>query len=143
MAPNLRTKAGADRNAVWLEQANKEDTKTLGENRGQHLSSGPNAFLPEPVVGPDDSFPTPDCWFLEELRILAETDCRAPTKPDMMFEVSMEAAQHNADLLWHHEHNIARFLDGQRGCTVLVGRTPEKQQGREDDEGKGKELLLM
>jgi hypothetical protein len=28
------------------------------------------------------------------------------------------------------------------GCTVLVGRTPE-QQGREDDEGKGGELLLM
>jgi hypothetical protein len=64
MAPNLGTKAGADRNAVRLEQANKEDTKTLGENRGQCLSSDPNAFLPEPVIGPDDSFPrTPD-WFL-------------------------------------------------------------------------------
>jgi hypothetical protein len=120
VAPNLRTKAGVDRNAVRLEQANKEDTKTLGENRGQYLSSDPNAFLPEPVIGPDDSFPTPD-WFLEELRILAETDCIAPTKPDIMFEVSMEAAQHNADLLRHHECNIARFLDGQRGATLDFG----------------------
>jgi hypothetical protein len=120
VAPNLRTKAGANQIAVRLEQGNKEDTKTLGENRGQHLSSNPNAFLPEPVIGPDESFPTPD-WFLEELRTLAETDCISPTKPDAMFEVSMEAAQHNADLLRHHEHNIAQFLDGQRGATLDFG----------------------
>jgi hypothetical protein len=74
--------------------------------------------LPEPVIGHDDSFPTPD-WFLQELRTLAETDCIAPAKLDIMFEVSMEAAQHNADLLRHHEYNIAQFLDGQRGTTTL------------------------
>jgi hypothetical protein len=38
-----------------------------------------------------------------------------------MFEVSMEAAQHNANLLRHHECNIARFLDGQRGATLDFG----------------------
>jgi hypothetical protein len=120
MAPNLRTKAGADQNAVRLEQTNKEDTKTLGENRGQHLSSDPNPFLPEPVVGPDNSFPTPD-FFLEELRTLAETDCLAPMKLDAMFKVSMEAAQHNADLLRQHEHDIAQFLNGQRGAALDFG----------------------
>jgi hypothetical protein len=51
------------------------------------LSSDPNPFLPEPVVGPDNFFSTPN-WFLEGLRILADMPCPVP-KPDLKFDVSM------------------------------------------------------
>jgi hypothetical protein len=118
--PNLRTAAGANRNATRLAQKNTEDTKTLGENRGQYLSSDPNAFMPEPVIGPDDSFSMPD-WFLRELRTLAEAMCPPPTKPDIQFEVSMHAAQHNADLLRANDYDIARLLEKQRGTTQDFG----------------------
>jgi hypothetical protein len=46
-----------------------------------------------------------------------------------MFEVSMEAPQHNADLLRHHECNIAQFLDGQRGTTLDFGSEFRPAQG--------------
>jgi hypothetical protein len=36
----------------------------------------------------------------------------------------------------------SQFASNGRGCTMLVGRTPAEQQGREDDEGKGWRLAV-
>jgi hypothetical protein len=112
--------AGAERNANRLEQANRADVNTLGETLSVYLSSDPNLFLPEPVVGPDDSFPTPG-WFLHELQIIADSPCPVPAKPDIQFEVSMLAAQHNANLLQEFDYDIAKLLDKQRGTTLDFG----------------------
>jgi hypothetical protein len=62
-APNLRTRACAERNATRFEQASREDTKTTGENQGQPLAPNPwrpalrhlslNQFLDLTTLSPD------------------------------------------------------------------------------------------
>jgi hypothetical protein len=45
---------------------NLEDETTLGEIN--YCSSDPNCFLPEPAVGPDDTFDPPAWFFKKEIR---------------------------------------------------------------------------
>jgi hypothetical protein len=116
-APNLRTRACAERNATRFEQASREDTKTTGENQGQPLAPNPKAFLPEPVFGPDDSFSGQD-WFLKDLQNLAKMPCPVPRKPDVQFDVPTQAAQHNTDLLCEHNYDVAKLLATQHGTTL-------------------------
>jgi hypothetical protein len=56
-SPKLRTVTGTERNEKQLVQANREDDENmLGEMRGRYLAVDLAAFLPEPAIGPDDSF---------------------------------------------------------------------------------------
>jgi hypothetical protein len=119
-SPNPRTEAGKERNRLRLAQANREDENTLGEPRKGYLPNNPASFLPEPVTGPDDSFLPPD-WFLRELRRIADSPCPTPARPTIRFEVSQEAAQHNAQLLRQVDYDMTQFLGTQRGTTVDAG----------------------
>ena len=65
-------------NKIRLEQANLEDKDTLG-GPSNYCSSNPNCFLPEPIVGPNDTF-EPPTWFLKEITIIASSSSLAPTK---------------------------------------------------------------
>ena len=53
---------GPERNSTGT--SHLDDTKTLGEPN--YCSFDPNCFLPEPIVGPDDTFELPP-WFLKEI----------------------------------------------------------------------------
>jgi hypothetical protein len=79
-SPNLRTVAGTEHIQKQLAQANHEDENTLGEMRGRYLAVDPAAFLPEPDIGPDDSFLAPADRFLCELKVVANTPCPAPAQ---------------------------------------------------------------
>jgi hypothetical protein len=119
-SPNPRKIAGAERNKVRLAQANREDKQTLGEKCRRSLPTNPAMFLPEPVTGPDDSFSAPN-WFLRELRIIANSPCPVPSKSTVQFEMSPEAAEHNASLLREVDYDMTRFLATQRGSTLDFG----------------------
>jgi hypothetical protein len=119
--PNPRTVAGIARNNERLALANSNDEQTLGESpTWKYLETDPAVFLPEPVAGPDDSFSPPD-WFLREILVLASTPCPVPAKSTVLFEVSPDAAQHNAELLRAVDYDMTKFLEGQRGTTLDFG----------------------
>jgi hypothetical protein len=101
-APNKLLLDAAARNEARLAQANLDDERTLGEPKKRYCSSDPNCFLPEPIFGPDDTFGAP-AWFMKEITIIATTPSPAPSKPSVRFDVSMEAAKHNATILRDHD----------------------------------------
>jgi hypothetical protein len=111
--------AAAARNETQLTQANIEDEDTLGEPK-PYCSSNPNCFLPERIVGPDDTF-QPPAWLMREITIIAATPSIAPTKSSVRFDVSMEAAQHNANLLKEIEYGFQNFFQDQAGSTLAFG----------------------
>ena len=118
--PNKLLIEAAARNDVRLAQANLEDATTLGENTTRYCSSDPNCFLPEPVLGPDDTF-SPPSWFLREIHIIAAEPSPTPTKSSVRFDVSKEAADHNASLLREIDYDFQRFFQAQTGTTLDFG----------------------
>jgi hypothetical protein len=79
------------------------------QSRRQHSRCVPS--LPckqhELLLGPDDTF--------------TEKSAPTPSKPDIAFAVSLEAANHNADLLRECDYAVAKFLESQRGTTAGFG----------------------
>jgi hypothetical protein len=119
-APNSLLIAAAARNENRLLQANSEDQQTLGEIQRNYLPADPSRFLPEPIAGPDDTF-TPPPWFIREIKIIAVTPAPTPTKSAVRFDVSAEAAEHNASLLRDVDYDFQRFFETQAGTTVDFG----------------------
>jgi hypothetical protein len=119
-SPNPRKIAGEQRNNARLAQANLEDEQTLGEYPKRYLSTDPSMFLSEPVIGPDDTFSSPN-WFLRELDRIANSPCPTPTKSTVQFDVSPAAAEHNAALLRDVDYDMTRFFENQRGSTLDFG----------------------
>ncbi len=117
MTPNESLLAAAARNENRLAQANLDDEGTLGEIC---CLSDPNCFLPEPIVGPDDTF-QPPAWFMREVTVVATSPSAAPTKSSVRFDFSMEAAQHNATLLRDIDCDLQRFCPDQAGTTLAFG----------------------
>ena len=102
-----------------MTQANLEDENTLGENT-RYCSSDPNCFLPEPVIGPDDTF-SPPAWFLREIHIIAAEPSPTPTKSSVRFDVSKDAAEHNASLLREIDYDFQRLFQAQTGSILAFG----------------------
>ena len=117
LAPNKLLLNAAARNDNRLAQANLEDTTTLGKI---YCSSDPNCFLPDPVVGPDDTF-VPPAWFMKEITIIAASPSTVPTKSSVRFDVSKEAAEHNAALLREVDYDFQQFFQGQAESTLAFG----------------------
>jgi hypothetical protein len=117
-APNSLLLEAAARNEARLVQANLDDETTLGEIN--YCSSDPNCFLPEPAVGPDDTF-DPPAWFLKEITIIAATPSPTPTESSVRFDVSIEAAKHNASLLRAIDYDFQNFFQQQTGTTLAFG----------------------
>ena len=118
-APNKLLLEATARNENRLTQANREDENTLGEPK-DHCSSDPNSFLPEPIVGPHDIFRPPP-WFMNEITKIAQSDSLAPTKSPIRFDVSSEAAHHNASLLRSFDYDFPDFLQSQAGSSLDFG----------------------
>jgi hypothetical protein len=119
LAPNKLLTEAASRNDSRLEQANIEDENILGE-RHNYCSSDPNCFLPDPIVGPDDTF-SPPTWFLREITVIAATPTPTPSKSSVRFDVSPEAAEHNASLLREIDYDFQQFFATQTGSTLDFG----------------------
>jgi hypothetical protein len=119
-APNKLLLEAKERNENRVTQANQEDTNTIGEIKRRYLPSDPNRFLPEPVAGPDDTF-TPPPWFIREIRVIAVTPAPTPAKSAVRFDVSTEAAEHNASLLREVDYDFQKFFETQAGTTVDFG----------------------
>jgi hypothetical protein len=79
-----------------LTAANSEDVRLLGKS--SYLQQDPALFFPSPERVPDDAFHPPP-WLLSELQRIVATPVPTPKLLDLRFEVSEEAARHNADLL--------------------------------------------
>jgi hypothetical protein len=79
-----------------LTAANSEDVRLLGKS--SYLQQDPALLFPSTELGPDDAFHPPP-WLLSELQRIVATPVPTPKLPDLRFEVSEEAAGHNADLV--------------------------------------------
>jgi hypothetical protein len=90
--PNKLLLAAAARNETRLTQDNIEGENTLGEPKHYCLSD-PNCFLPDPIVGPDDTF-QPPAWFMRKITIIAATPSIAPAKSSVRFDVSKSGRFH-------------------------------------------------
>ena len=119
-APNTLLLAAAARNETRLEQSNLEDQTILGKPKKYYISSDPNCFLPDIILGPDDTFRPPD-WFMKEITILAAAPSPAPSKSSVRFDVSMEAARHNANILQDVDYDFQKFFHDQTGSTLAFG----------------------
>ena len=147
-SPSKRTLAAHARNVTRIQIANAADRDTLGEfplvgeekgsARGDpssppetqeaqtravshhYLPQLAEAFLPEVVQAPDDTFPTPP-WFLRALTEIARAPVTTPSKPPFRFEVSPEAAEHNARLLAEKDFDVGRFLGSHQDTTLGYG----------------------
>ena len=74
-APNKLLLAASSRNEARLKVANLADADILGEPH--YCSNDPNCFLPDPIVGPDDTFQPPP-WFLKEIKVIAASPRSPP-----------------------------------------------------------------
>jgi hypothetical protein len=116
LAPNKLLIEAASRNKIRLTQANHEDKTTLGE-QPHYFSSDPNCFLPNLVLGPDNTFRPPD-WFLRKITMIAAEPSPTPTKSSVRFNLSKDAAEHNASLLRGVDYDFQQFLQGQTRLTL-------------------------
>jgi hypothetical protein len=91
---------------------------TIGELG--YLTTDPTFYFAAPLEGPDDSFDAPG-WFLNKLERIASAAVPTPDKATIRFEVSANAAEHNADLLRSLNYSIPDLLESQRGTTVSFG----------------------
>jgi aspartate carbamoyltransferase regulatory subunit len=96
-----------------------EDENTLGEPK-HCCSSNPDCFLPAPVTGPNDTF-RPPTLFLRKMTVVAAAPAPTPTKSSVRFDVSPEAAEHNASLLREIDCDFQKFFSTQAGSTLDFG----------------------
>jgi hypothetical protein len=118
--PNKLPMAATARNENRLTQANRKDQNALGELTRNCCSSDPNYFLPDSMLSPNDTFQPPP-WFMKEITAIAQTDLLAPTKSPVRFDVSTEAAHHNASLLRAIDCNFQHFFQSQAGSSLDFG----------------------
>jgi hypothetical protein len=86
----------------------------------KYLPTDPCAFLPEPLVGPDDFFRPPDS-FLASLQKVFNSDVPTPTKPPVRFDVHQHDLQFNSELLRDYDYDFEKFLAEQSGSTLDFG----------------------
>ena len=87
---------------------------------GDHLTTVLADFFPETTIGPDDS-EEPQPWFLQEVVQLLKTETRTPSKPPIVFEVSVEAAEENARLLERFGWDLSKLIEAHSGSTLGYG----------------------
>ena len=125
--PTSSSRRGDERNAGRLKLADKTDRETLGESlniTSPHalgpLPSDASLFFPDPVVGPCDEF-VPPPWFLEGIRRICATDSPTPTKSPIRFELSDQAAEHNAAVLGRFGFDVGRLIRDNNSSTLGFG----------------------
>lgn len=122
------SRRGDERNANRLKVADAADRVTLGESPESvtrscgvgHLPGDASMFFPEPIVGPNDEFDTP-AWFLKAIRGICETPSPIPTKSPIMFEISEQAAKHNASVLGQVGFDVGRLIQSHESSTLGFG----------------------
>jgi hypothetical protein len=117
-SPNPRLQQATQQNLAQVDEANLQDTVTIGELG--YLTADPAFYFAAPVEEPDDSFDAPD-WFLNELQTIASATVPTPDKATIRFKGSANAADFNADLLRSLNYSIPDLLESQRGTTVSFG----------------------
>jgi hypothetical protein len=125
--PTSASRRGDVRNTGRLELADKMDIETLGESHNlvdSHavgpLPSDASLFFPEPVVGPSDEF-VPPSWFLEGIKKICANDSPTPTKSPIRFELSDQAAEHNATVLGRVGFDVGRLIRENSSSTLGFG----------------------
>lgn len=152
--------AALHRNDQCIQLANESDCRTIGgespaicdgaietlerPNDRDHLRSPPTAsqphtaylpataeaFLPDEVRSPDDTF-TPPAWFLAALTAIAEAPVPTSKRPPFQFEVSEAAVAYNGKVLAKAGFDVGRVLADHQGTTLGYGcefRTPNQLQ---------------
>ncbi|KAI2507376.1 hypothetical protein MHU86_7096 [Fragilaria crotonensis] len=124
-----RSSRGEERNANRLKAADAADRTTLGESQSfttrscgsmGHLPGNAALFFPRPIVGPNDEFAPPD-WFLMAIRRICKTPSPTPSKPPIRFELTEQAAIHNASVLELVDFDIGRLIRDHTTSTLGFG----------------------
>ena len=125
--PTSASRRGDERNTSRLKLADKTDRETLGESNNLvdstalgPLPSDASLFFPEPIIGPCDEFAPPP-WFLEEIKRICATKSPTPTKSPIRFELSDQAAEHNATVLELVGFDIDRLIQENISSTLGFG----------------------
>jgi len=90
------------------------------EGRGKYLPGDVGKILPPPIEAPDDSFPVPS-WLVDRVREVASTEVDAPAPPPLKFDLSPEAAQHNAKVIRESHYDLERLIEAHRSSTIGYG----------------------
>ena len=122
----VATKAD-ERNAKRLKEANAADRLTLGESPSLvrscgtgHLPGDASLFFPAPIIGPCDDFDPPS-WFLEAIQAICSGPSTVPTKSPLCFELSEQAAEHNAEVLRAVDFELGRLIQDHSSSTLGFG----------------------
>jgi hypothetical protein len=86
----------------------------------KYLPSSLSSFLPDPVVGPDDSF-LPEPGLMESLTTVAQTPAPVPKAPPIKFSTDPEALKHNAKLLRDHHYSMDDLISKHQETTLAYG----------------------
>jgi hypothetical protein len=70
------------------------------------------AFLPEPLIGPNDYFEPPE-GFLWNLQTVFDSNVPTPMAPPVHFNVLQNTLQFNSELLQDYNIDFKEFLLGQ------------------------------
>lgn len=74
-----------------------------------YLSRNPDDFFPDTLMGSDDSQKPPD-WFTKAVKRLLNTKTKVRTKSPIIFEVSKEAANRNAQIFESYGFDLGKLL---------------------------------
>ena len=106
------------RSRLPVTQSRMEGRQHIGS--GDHLTTDLAEFFPETTIGPDDS-EEPQPWFMQEIVRLLKTATRTPSKPPIVFEVSVKAAEENARLLERFGWDLSKLIEAHSGSTLGYG----------------------
>ena len=126
------------RNRARFETADTADHSTLGEWREKgegsvrnregdraegirhHLDARASTYFNKAIEGQDDAFVPPD-WFLEAVRVIAETEPPVPAGAPLTFENSDEAAERNEVVLRAVGYDLEKLISENLGITLGYG----------------------
>lgn len=102
-----------ERNLKRLKWAEKTDSDMISK----YLPSNAYDVLPWVPVGPDDHFIPPNS-FMNQIALIASTPVPPPTKPPFHFELSLDAAIANSNLLKEQGSSLCCLLDQHQNSTL-------------------------
>jgi hypothetical protein len=104
------------RNRDRVEKANVSDQKLASK----YLPCSVDAFLPNTIPGPDDTF-IPPPWLMKAVSEVATTEVPIPAAPPVKFDLSASSVEHNTRLLQDSGLSLQKLLLQHQDTTLGFG----------------------
>jgi hypothetical protein len=105
-----------ERNTRRILEANDSDRDLLGK----YLPDSASKIFTHIVSGADDMFEPPP-WLMEAVAEVAKMPVESPSNPDVHFDITEEALDHNTRLLSTFDFDFEKMLASQTGTTLDYG----------------------